>query len=773
MKLKQIRPHADSGAAMAAGGVLLIAVAGLLAYLPGWERLGRVQEYFIPMAPSTAVCFLVLSLVLFVRRHRSAGRRSRLFCAVAVLAVTLFGLLEALEYAGLNAGIEERLVPVSGDLNGIPIGRMSPATGFGFLSAGLSLLLLLLRKQKSAWSVYPVLATAVLTFVTGFLFLLAYCYGDPLMYGGNLIPMALTTAAAFVLLGFAEMMLSGNIRTSLLFGLFFFCMAGGIVTVGVFHYESYERSYRAEAGRQLLAIADLKVDQLTRWRRERLGDGRVLFQNPVFSRQVQQFLQSPDPAADRQGLEIWLGKVQTEYDYKRILLLDADGQLRLSVPDGLDPPGEPLVNEVSDILRTGRIGFQDFHRHAPELPVLLSVQVPVYAGDDGTVPLGVCVLQIDPHRYLYPFLRRWPVPSETAETLLVRREGDQVAFISSLRFNTNRVLSVHLPLSRTNLPAVQAVRGREGLFQGVDYRNKPVLSALRAIPGTPWFLVARRDTAEVFAPIRERLRQVILMTAILLFAAAAAGGMLWRHQRVVFYRQKAAMTEKLSVSNRDLEQFAYVASHDLQEPLRMVANYVQLLEKRYGDRLDQDARDFIAFAADGAVRMQQMIDSLLNYSRLNTQQKPFEPVDLNAVFQRVLRDLERRILETGATVTARPLPAVYGDKLQLGLLFQNLISNAIKFRGEAPPDVRITARASSSYWKITVADNGIGIEPAYQERIFKIFQRLHSRSDYPGTGIGLSVCRRIIERHGGTIGVQSVYGKGSSFWFTLPKKGAG
>jgi len=232
-----------------------------------------------------------------------------------------------------------------------------------------------------------------------------------------------------------------------------------------------------------------------------------------------------------------------------------------------------------------------------------------------------------------------------------------------------------------------------------------------------------------------------------------------------------ARDAELQRSNEELEQFAYVASHDLQEPLRMVANYLQLIERRYKDRLDQDGLDFIGYAVDGAVRMQQLIDSLLEYSRLQTRKKPFETVALDLVLSRVLRDLEGRIFESGAKVTSGPLPEVCGDPVQLGLIFQNFISNALKFRTENPPEVHIAAVEFAEHWKITVRDNGIGIDPEHHQRIFKIFQRLHSRAEYPGTGIGLAICRRIIERHGGETGVESEAGKGSTFWFTLPKKG--
>lgn len=231
--------------------------------------------------------------------------------------------------------------------------------------------------------------------------------------------------------------------------------------------------------------------------------------------------------------------------------------------------------------------------------------------------------------------------------------------------------------------------------------------------------------------------------------------------------------DHLRSSNRDLEQFAYVASHDLQEPLRMVANYLQLIERRYKNKLDQDGLEFIDFAVDGAVRMQQLIDSLLDYSRLQTRKRPFEIVQLDQIVQRTLRDLEDRLVETKAEVIVDPLPQVLIDPVQIGLVFQNLIGNALKFCDKKQPKIHVYAQDLSEYWKISVSDNGIGIEAEHYERIFKIFQRLNNRTDYPGTGIGLAICRRVLERHGGEIGVESVVGQGSTFWFTLYKKREG
>ena len=227
--------------------------------------------------------------------------------------------------------------------------------------------------------------------------------------------------------------------------------------------------------------------------------------------------------------------------------------------------------------------------------------------------------------------------------------------------------------------------------------------------------------------------------------------------------------EALIKSNRELQHFAYITSHDLREPLRTITSFIQLLKKRYSGKLDRDADDFIGFIVDGADRMQQLIDDLLRYVRVDSKGKPLEPVDSTVPLKLALDNLGTVMAETGASVISDGLPVILGDRVQLIQLFQNLIGNAVKFKDEHPPEIMVSCSGEGEFWRFSVKDNGIGINPADSERIFDIFTKLHSREQYEGTGIGLAVCKKIVERHGGTIGVESASGKGATFHFTLRK----
>ncbi|MFX1279168.1 MAG: ATP-binding protein [Promethearchaeota archaeon] len=226
----------------------------------------------------------------------------------------------------------------------------------------------------------------------------------------------------------------------------------------------------------------------------------------------------------------------------------------------------------------------------------------------------------------------------------------------------------------------------------------------------------------------------------------------------------------LKRSNEDLQQFAYVASHDLQEPLRAIVSFSQLLEDKYKDKLDEDGKDFIQFITDGAKNMNILIKDLLSYSRITTHARPLEMSNLENILKDALFNLQESIKESNATISYDDMPTLNVDKTQFMQLFQNLISNSIKFRRKEPPRIHIGVEESIDKWTFSIRDNGIGIESKYFDRLFNIFYRLHTKEEYPGTGIGLPICKKIVQRYSGEIWVESEFGKGSIFSFTIPKK---
>jgi len=411
--------------------------------------------------------------------------------------------------------------------------------------------------------------------------------------------------------------------------------------------------------------------------------------------------------------------------------------------------------------------------------------------------------------------------SQTEDTYLVNTFN---FFVAEPRFGKDYALR-----KAVRTEGVEAgLSGKDGTGYYDDYRGVPVVGAYLWLPEYQLVIITEVDEAEAFAPVVRLGWTASGIGAIALILAVLAGwfvavtitrpvrrlveatedvgrGNLERkvvttgkdeisdlsrsfEQMTKNLRETLVSRDKLAEevaerkqaeenlkqtmadlerSNAELERFAYIASHDLQEPLRMVSSYTQLLERRYKDKLDADAHDFIGYAVNGAKRMQQLINDLLTYSRVGTRGKPFESTDCEAVLNAALANLQVAVSESGAVVTHDLLPTVKADEGQLVQLFQNLLDNAIKFHGKEPPRVHVSAEKKDDEWVFSVKDNGIGINPQYFERVFIIFQRLH-REEYRGTGIGLAIAKRIVHRHGGRIWIESELGKGSTFYFALP-----
>ena len=772
--------------ATTAAGFGFIALLGWILEFPLLTSLG---PGWIPMAPSTALLFLLFGAAVFFCAGTPLGRGAyRIGMAIGSAGALVALLLLVLSLLGMALPAERLGFAIAQTLNGAPVGHMSPLTALCFVLAGGSLLASLGSSPDRPWKATTGFVLACLVIFASTVFLLSYLFGTPVLYSGKFIPPALTTSLAFAALGAGLYLLTAlrsgaagegdaaSQRASRSVVLVMMFVAAGLIAAGYLYFQRHDQDVRRDAEQKLTAIAELKRSELVAYRKERLADASIFSRNADFAALVQRALDHPGDAQARAGLRAWLDKFAANPHYDRVVLLDAQGAVRMSAPDSSVPISATVARRAAELLRSGEVGLQDFYRNEHDQRIYLTLLVPIVEASASRRALGTLLLQMDPATYLYPYIRRWPVPDRSSETLLVRRDGDDVLFLNELRFRDNTALSLRIPASNTETPSVMAVLGREGIVAGADYRGVPVLASVLKVPDSPWLLVAKTDIAEVLAPGQEVLWLTTGLVAVLLLGGIAVVALISRQQRalaaeVAARRRALAITARdLARSNADLEQFAYVASHDLQEPLRMVVGYVQLLDKRLAGKLDADTREFMAFAVDGALRMQALIQGILAYSRVSTRGATLDPVDSAAALKGALDLLATRIAETGAEIDAQPLPRVMADRTQLAQLFQNLIGNALKFCKDRAPRVRVAAAREAGWWRFSVTDNGIGIAPEYRAQLFVIFKRLHTRREYPGTGIGLAICKRIVERHGGDIGIESAPDGGALFWFTLPEE---
>ena len=349
-------------------------------------------------------------------------------------------------------------------------------------------------------------------------------------------------------------------RSQALFALIFLLLVTGISAIGYLSYKDYEGQFRSQVESQLASIGALKVAGLEDWRTERLADAETLHINPAFNALAQRFLENPTDAPTRAELETWLKIFGDNPQYDRVFLLDTGGEEQISSPAINEPVDQPLIQGLADALSADRVTFLDFYRAAAGGPIHLSLLVPILANQDRH-PLGLLVLRVDPQAYLYPFIQQWPVPSASAETLLVRRDGADVVFLNTLRFQSNTALNLRIPLTNMQTPAVKAVMGQTGVEEGIDYQHVAVVADIRPVAGSPWFLVSRINTAEIYVPLQDRLWQIILIGVTLILAGGAGLALVWRQQQVRTYQMGVKAAEALRESEEKFRK-AFIISPD-------------------------------------------------------------------------------------------------------------------------------------------------------------------------------------------------------------------
>ncbi|MRR17159.1 MAG: PAS domain S-box protein [Deltaproteobacteria bacterium] len=338
----------------------------------------------------------------------------------------------------------------------------------------------------------------------------------------------------------------------------FILLAAGIISAGYYYTRHYEADHRLEVEQMLAVVADLKVSEIVHWRKERLSEAAVLRDNDSFSQLTRQVIDAPGDAQAAARMQNWLTAIYSAYEYQSVILMNASGGLKQSAGSGQVHVCGEIRKRIPELKQSRKIIFLDLHRDTRGRAIHLSVLVPITQKDRF---LGAVALVIDPTRYLYPMIARWPAPSKTAETLLVRREGREVVFLNELKFQKNTALNLRFPLSRENLPAARAARGEERMMDGVDYRGQPVVAALRPVPDSPWFLVARMDASEIYPPIREHNFLMILMMSGLIFGAAAGVWLFWQRQRSAFYHRELDAASALQASEEKFRK-AFMTSPD-------------------------------------------------------------------------------------------------------------------------------------------------------------------------------------------------------------------
>ncbi len=853
-----------------------------------------------------------------------------------------------------------------------------------------------------------------------------------------------------------------------------FCFAG-------YQYYAHQKEHiKRLKQEELSAIADLKVDQIVNWRKERLGDAAIIFGNQLMNTHIRKFFERPGASSYKQEILKWLQCFQRRYSYHNIILLDAGGNIRLSVTDGKEILGPDAKKLAAEAMEKKEIIFSDLYRSRTTNIIRLTLIVPILVsqGQD-SISIGAILLRIDPFQFLYSLIQKWPTPSSTSETILIRREGDNIVFLNELRHQKGTELTIHPTMNDPRCPAAMAARGIVGIVEGIDYRGVPVLAAIRAIPDSPWFLESKIDKDEIYEPIREHFWITLIIVNMLIFVAGSVIGFIWRHQRAQFYRKqyeaelerleerkqaeeilleekhfsdsvinslpgifylfnmegrflrwnrnfevvtgytaeevsqknpldffsggektlvgetiqkvftkgeasveanlvlkdrsripylfmglrflsgdqkyllgmgiditerkrieeeirilneeleqrviqrteqleaanmgledeilerktiekalKAAelryrtlfeqspdgvliidpetsrsiefnetahrqlgyspeefaqlrisdyeaienpegtkaridkilhegrddfetkhrtkqgeirnisvtiqlldlygrpvlhcifrdITElkraeeeisglneilqrralELEAINRELESFSYSVSHDLRAPLRSVDGFSQALLEDYHDKLDAEGRDYLQRIRRASQHMGQLIDDLLNLSRVTRFEMHHEEVDLSVLVNAIAADLKASQPDQNVEFVIEDGVVVNGDARLLRIMLKNLLSNAWKFTGNHPhPVIQFGITQYEEKRTCFVRDNGAGFKMKYANKLFSPFQRLHTQAEFPGTGIGLAIVYRIVQRHGGRVWAEGEEGKGATFYFTV------
>ncbi len=574
--------------------------------------------------------------------------------------------------------------------------------------------------------------------------------------------------------------------------LIFFLLSLGILGVGYFYYGHAEAFLKQEKLNELKVVADLKIKQIVDWRQERLGDADVIMKDSFFAARVKDWLEGRNRLAFNEEILHRLQGLMI-YQYQNIVLLDPEGRVCLSVFEEKHSPTSHSQELARQAMQTRKVIFSDLYPVLDSQVIRLSILVPLLLSQ-GTqeMAVGAILMRVDPHQFLYPLIQSWPTPSQSGETVLLRREGNEVVILNELRNRKSTALTLRYPLQAAKLPAAMAAGGQEGAVEGLDYRGVPVVAVVGSVPDSPWYFVAKIDAAEIYAPLRQQFRMVLFFMIVLIAGAGISLTSIWSNQQARFYRRQHEMdrereealkklneeleqrvkerTAQLEAANKELEAFSYSVAHDLKAPLRAIEGFSRILVDKDSANLDMEGLRRLNIVRTNTKRMDNIINDLLAFSRLGQQQVRKSIIDLSVLTKRVFQQLLDQAPERDMQLTIKDIPPALGDPNLINQVMVNLLANAIKYtRPGKPTFIEVGGQTEGSETVYYVKDNGIGFDERYALKIFGVFERLHSADEYEGTGIGLAIVKRIIERHGGRVWAEGKVNEGATFYFSLPK----
>jgi len=532
----------------------LLGVTALFGWILDIPVLSTFLSGRIPMAPSSAILFILFGFIIF---NLSSARINNRIGIVVSLAGTLIALLLFfLSINGIQSNIESFGVNINWTVGNVNAGHISPLTAIGFIFIGFSSLIIQNSKTRKISVIISFIISVLVIFSTTIL-TVSYLHGAPLFYGLNFIPPAFTSTVAFLILGLSILLRAlevwnyneyydkGNRRFIFILILIFVIFSIGIIFAGIKYYKNYERDLQKEIGNELSSVADLKAGEITQWRKERLNDGKVIYKNELFTENIKDYFYNKDTSVNKKKIETWLKKVQDVGDVETLILLDSQFTKRIVVPENNERSKAFISKHNFDSLKTGKIVFEDFYRNEPNQKIYLNVLVPVFDNKDTTKLISVVQIRIDPDVYLYPLISNWPLPTKTAETVILRLEGNEVVFLNELRSQKNTALKLRIPIDNEALVVVKAFKEKIGIVEGLDYNGNEVIANIKQIPNSPWVMLTSMDKADVFAPLKEAFQWTVLTIVLILFTVGSIISSIWKNQRTRFFKERYKSTEAL------------------------------------------------------------------------------------------------------------------------------------------------------------------------------------------------------------------------------------